>query len=349
MKNLFFLFTILFAMNNTGIAQFKNTTSPALNMDNSIAAILTDLCTQNKDYLLQGEKSSQNESIVFYPNKLFGATNVFITANYNIPYNNNTNFGADFKFLNKECDGMLVAMFSPIANLSNATKKDNLSINLAKSNLFNMFFTKDEVVSEGKRNVYVQKAAFKLPPNYPIPPAQLDSLNKAMANFFEDKEVRISVNVAEKTEEKYNQKIEFTEVVSWVQVKPIAKEYTAINVTISASLPTKHADNTTAELTLIEKFENEIKTLEKEYKRIKTAYASEKNKNEALSKTYKKKAYTALKKYELTCTALENYIKGSTEISEIDTSEKMMLVHSNLDVIEKEWVNFYLNFSKYSK
>jgi hypothetical protein len=79
MKKIVFLFAlVLFSIQMVSAqSMFSKEPGPAMTMDNSLGSILMDLTTGNKNNLLKGEAAKLDTSKKYYPNRLFGADQVF--------------------------------------------------------------------------------------------------------------------------------------------------------------------------------------------------------------------------------------------------------------------------------
>jgi hypothetical protein len=209
MKKIIFLLAIAFATTINSNAQFKQQMGPAMNMDNSIGTILMDLSTQNKEYHMKGEKSTTDTFNRFYPNRLFGANIVYIKANYDKNSYETDSYDETTK-------GQIIASFTPTGtDLMEPLKA--LKTNLESSTVWQKFFEKDTKNNNLNIIMYVQKAAFELPPNKQFTETQLTELNRGLKLNFEKYEIRMGIET--KTVEAQGYSVEFIQIRSWVQIK----------------------------------------------------------------------------------------------------------------------------------
>jgi hypothetical protein len=209
MKKTIALFTLAFSFTLESIAQFKQSMGNALPMDNSIGTIMMDLSTSNKEYLMKGESLEKDTSAHFYPNRVFGADFVYISATNSLSAIG-TEFNNYLDATDESTKGQIIATFKPTGGDIIESLKI-LEKNIESSTMWQRYFKKT------KDFVYVQKAPFQLPPNNKLSEADFKAYNKGLKDNFDKYEIRIKVEIETKVMQGYS--AEFLQVRSWVQIK----------------------------------------------------------------------------------------------------------------------------------
>ncbi len=253
MKLKFFFLLVIMSSFYTFKAQnlFTKEAGPAMNMDNSLATILMDLSTSNKDALMLGESAKSDTSKKYYPARLFGANQVYISRTIEQ--------ASLYEHLQDPSTlGVIYALFFSSANIENSIKV--LQTNIEKSTVFNMFFKQNSENKDDDRIEYVQNKPFSLPANN-MNPTDLKKYNKGLKENFEQYEIRMSIEKGSVLS--MGVLYEYPQVRSWVQLKPIEN----LVFDLPDYLPTTHTKDTTKEVENCFQYVKEIKKQQAAYEK----------------------------------------------------------------------------------
>ncbi len=245
---------------------FTKEMGPAMNMDNSLGAILMDLSTQNKDILMNGESAKSDTSKKYYPKRLFGANQVYIsrTIEEESLYKN---------LQDPSTLGQIFAVFY-INGMTVDQALTGLKTNIEKSTVYSMFFKLNTDNKDPNRVEYVQNKPFVLPNNGSLSASDLETYNKGLKQNFEEYEIRISVEKGGATY--MGQTTFFPQIRSWVQLKPFEN----LTFELPDFLPTQQAKDTIGIYSDMKKYFGEASKFSEKYIKLKEDYE--------LSKTGKK-------------------------------------------------------------
>jgi hypothetical protein len=307
MNKVIFLLAIAFTISITTNAQFKQQMGPAMNMDNSIGTILMELSTPNKEVLMNGESDKTDTAKKFYPSRLFGANQVYISRTMD-----ETSLYEDLQ--DETTVGQIYAVFTTNDDIKNRIQ--NFQTNLEKSTVFNMFFKINNNNKDANRIEYVQSKAFTLP-NNSMKAEDLAKYNKGLKENFEQYEIMLSI---EKGSTVYMGVLyEYPQVRSWVQLKPIPN----LAFELPDDLPTLHATNGDTELANCLKYVNQIQKLSNAYDKLKKDFTAKKNKLDGLDKGALRQGYTILMKRSTIVKGLIKYITDAPKFSK-DVDDKVL-------------------------